>query len=61
MFTVTKTYHGITTPMESKKTMPEAVKMIEADRNAYPDGDVFYHIVRDDGGGIEEEMDFQTD
>lgn len=61
MFTVTKTYHGITTPMESKKTMPEAVKMIEEDRATCNDGELFYHIKSDDGRGIEEEMDFSTD
>ena len=61
MFTISKTYHGITTQMKSQKTMPEAVKMIEEDRGTCIDGEVFYHIQSDDGRGIEEEVEIPSD
>ena len=60
MYTVDRRYHGVTTQMPDCKDMSEAVNMIEADRKMC-DGDVVYHIVRDDGSGIGDEMEFCND
>lgn len=56
MYTIDREQNGLTIRLADCKTMNEAVSLVEADR-ALHDGAAVYHIERDDGGGIGDEMD----
>ena len=57
LYKVDKQKNGVIVPMKNCKTMEEAVTLVEEDRTLQGGADM-YHIERDDGKGIGDEMDY---
>ena len=56
VYTVERTHEGVTERLEDCETMDKAVQLIEEDMPRFGEG-VVYHIERDDGKGIGDEIE----